>query len=392
MDVAIAADETIEVARTVEEVSALRGVWPAGGLNTDIDFFLAVLKSRHVLRPHVISQKNNGRADSFLIGRLEIKPLVVPLGYKKVPVFAVHCLTLSYDGLLGDTSDESVSKLVDSVLSSLREGDADLACFEYLDHDSNLLRIVREAGGVLQRDLFPTWNDRWSVRLPGSYAGFVAHLPRKTRHNLKRHSKRLQEAFGERITIKRFPGYLDIGTVLADCESIAHSTYQRKLGVGFMNCDETSREMTLAARQDWLRAYILYIDGKPSAFWNGCLWRRTFYAWTTGFDPAYREFCPGMFLLQHLIEDLCQEGGADRIDFGFGTAQYKKDLCDQSRHVATVYLFAPTLRGFELNALRIPEVVGERTARRMLIDTGLLQLTKRLWRRHLEASERDHSD
>ena len=40
MDVAIAADETIEVARTVEEVSALRGVWPAGGLNTDIDFFL----------------------------------------------------------------------------------------------------------------------------------------------------------------------------------------------------------------------------------------------------------------------------------------------------------------------------------------------------------------
>ena len=81
------------------------------------------------MRPHVISQKNNGRADSFLIGRLEIKPLVVPLGYKKVPVFAVHCLTLSYDGLSGDTSDESVSKLVDSVLSSLREGDADLACF-----------------------------------------------------------------------------------------------------------------------------------------------------------------------------------------------------------------------------------------------------------------------
>ena len=388
----IAAGEMIEVAKTVDQVSALRGAWPAGDLNSDIDFYLAVLKSRQIVRPHVSLLRSNGRPASFLVGRLELKPFVLPLGYKKVPLLTVRCLTLGYDGLLGDTSDISVSKLVGSVVSSLRNGDADLAHFEYLDHDSTILRIVRQAGGALQRDLFPTWVDRWSVRLPRSYAEFIGHLSRNTRHNLKRYSKRFQDAFGERITIKQFRGPMNIGTVLSDCEVIARNTYHRGLGVGFMNDDETHRLMTLAAHHAWLRAYILYIDGKPSAFWNGCLYRRTFYTWTTGYDPSYRDFRPGMFLLQRLIEDLCQDGVTDTIDFGLGTAQYKNDLCDQSRRLASIFLFAPTLRGLGLNALRTPLMVGEHAARRLLIETGLLQRTKTLWKRRLEGNKRESSD
>ena len=101
MELPIAAAEMIEVAKTVDEVSALRGDWPAGDLNSDIDFYLAVLKSRQVMRPHVILLRSNERPDSFVVGRLELKPFVVPLGRKKVPLLTVRCLTLGYDGLLG---------------------------------------------------------------------------------------------------------------------------------------------------------------------------------------------------------------------------------------------------------------------------------------------------
>jgi len=385
-------DQIIEIAKTVDDVSELRGDWQAAELNSDIDVFLGFLKSRQVVRPHVTVLSNNGRPDCFLVGRLELKPFVVPLGYKKVPLVTVRCLTLSYGGLLGDPSDDSVSKLVSSVVSSLKKGDADLACFEYLDDDSTMFRIVRQVGGALQRDQFPTWVDRWTVRLPGSFAEFIGRLSRNTRHSLKRYSKRFQDAFGNRITIREFRDPINIETVLADCEVVARNTYHRGLGVGFVNDDETRRLMTLAACRGWLRAYVLYVDGKPSAFWNGCLYRGTFCTWTTGYDPVYGEFRPGMFLLQRLVKDLCQEGLTDTIDFGFGAAQYKKDLCDQCRRQASILLFAPTFRGLGLNALRTPLMAGERASRRLLIATGLLQRTKRLWRTRLEGGQRERSD
>ncbi len=174
-----------------------------------------------------------------------------------MPLVTVRCLTLSYGGLLGDPSDDSVSKLVSSVVSSLKKGDADLACFEYLDDDSTMFRIVRQVGGALQRDQFPTCGlDRWTVRLPGSFAEFIGRLSRNTRHNLKRYSKRFQDAFGNRITIREFRDPINIETVLADCEVVARNTYHRGLGVGFVNDDETRRLMTLAACRGWLRAYV----------------------------------------------------------------------------------------------------------------------------------------
>jgi hypothetical protein len=64
------------------------------------------------------------------------------------------------------------------------------------------------------------------------------------------------------------------------------SNGQRSIGGGFINDAATREEFVLAAKLGMLRAYILYLVGKPSAFLIGTQNLDTFYAHSTGNDPA----------------------------------------------------------------------------------------------------------
>jgi CelD/BcsL family acetyltransferase involved in cellulose biosynthesis len=90
-----------------------------------------------------------------------------------------------------------------------------------------------------------------------------------------------------------------------------------------------------------------------------------------------------MYLLQKLLEDLCNEGSTDEVDFGFGDAQYKRDVCDHEKSQAAVLLFAPSAKGIALNSLRTPLIYATNTARSLLVKTGLQQKIKRAWRRRV---------
>jgi len=141
--------------------------------------------------------------------------------------------------------------------------------------------------------------------------------------------------------------------------------------------------MNLAATHGWLRAHILYTAGKPCAFWNGLVYRRTFFTYTTGYDPDFTDLRPGTFLLQRMFEDLCREKAIDEVDFGFGDAQYKRNWCGGDRPQASLLLFAPTLKGVSLNSLRSPLVGAKCLARGIVARTAALQTIKKHWRDRL---------
>jgi hypothetical protein len=377
---------TIQIARTVDEVSALRTAWQElqWHPNADIDYYLTVLSSRsEVFRPHVIVLNRGGIPQSMLVGRLESRLFDVRLGYKRLPLSTVRCLTFIYGGLLGNDSEENVLALIGSVMGSLKSQEAEMAWFNQLRVDSAAYRLARETVGSLSRDYFPVMNQHWKARLPNTYDAFYRSRSGNTRHNLKRYSKRLQETFRDQLTIKSFRKPCEIEQILADTEVIETKSYHRGLQVGFVNNAETHRLMMLAANRQWLRAYILYIGEKPVAFWNGLLYQGTFFTGTTGFDPAYGDFRPGVFLLQRMFEDLCQNNAAVAVDFGFGDAQYKRDWCDENWEEASLFVFAPTFRGGLLNTLRTPLMAVSHAAQRVLIRTQLLQRVKKLWRNQL---------
>lgn len=381
----MAQDSNIQIAETVEDVAAMRDVWTAMQSHPDADlgFYLTLLNTRpEILRPHVITLNNNGNTRSILVGRIERVRLTVGMGYAKVSLPSARCLTVVGGGLFGDRSDESVSALVSSVERSLTNKEADVAWFHQLDAGSSLYKTVKEAGGLLRRDHFPLFSDHWKVKLPGTYEVFLRQRSSNTRHNLKRYTKRLQALFGAQLSVRKFRDHREIESLMAATEVVAAKTYHRGLNAGFMDDQETRRRMLLYANEGRLRAHILYVGDKPIAFWNGFLYGRTFYTWTTGYDPDYRDARPGLFLLQKVFEDLCEEK-IDEVDFGSGDAQYKRDWCDENRREVSMYLFGPSCRGVSLNVFRTPLLACSEAVRWTLNKTNLLQKAKKLWRSRL---------
>ena len=381
---------SVRVIRSIPELEALRSRWTSWQYhpNCDIDRYLAVLRSRpEIVRPHVIVISRDGAPNLILVGRLERVPLQARIGYKDVYRPSVRSLSVCYGGILGELTNSNLALLVQTLRQSLASGEADVAWFNSLRLDSPLYPLVAEGSSFMCRDHLPEVNLHWLARLPDSYEEFVRRLSSNTRHNLRRYCGRLQKVFGTQLAVRCFHEKKDLDKVLSDTEIIAAKTYQRGLAVGFVNNAEERRLMSLALDHQQLRAYILYIRDTPCAFWNGLVYGKTFFTGTTGSDPSYREYRPGTFLLTKVLEDMCQNGAAENVDFGFGDAQYKRDFCDNHWHEASLYMFSPTLKGLALNIVRTSTTAIDKAGRSVLDRTKLLTGIKRSWRDLLRPDE-----
>jgi CelD/BcsL family acetyltransferase involved in cellulose biosynthesis len=105
----------------------------------------------------------------------------------------------------------------------------------------------------------------------------------------------------------------------------------------------------------WLRGYVLYLDDEPSAFWIGTLSNSVFLSAYLAFNPVNGRYSPGTYPLIRAIEEMCQDPRGmqvARIDFGIGDALYKARFGNQSWLEASVYIYARTIKGLWVNALR----------------------------------------
>lgn len=141
------------------------------------------------------------------------------------------------------------------------------------------------------------------------------------------------------------------------------------------------------ARMGWLRSFVLCLDDRPSTFWIGTLRHEVFVSDYMAFDPAFREYWPGMYLILRVIEILAKEilakdGNypARQIDFGLGDQPYKQLLTRQAVEVALVYIFAPNFRGLTANLLRLSLGRVNYTLKILLGETRWLAIAKRKWR------------
>ncbi len=377
---------SLETVKDVPKISSLREEWQSMTYdpNGDIDFYLTFLDvHRRDTSPYVIVLRKEGRVEAILAGRIELRPIDVPLGYRKLKTPPVRVLTLVHGGMLGEDREDFAVQLVSEVWNSLKRNDADVACFHGIDNSSSLYRVAKKMGSRLTRDFFPVSLPRLRLKLAPTYEEVVQRRSANTRHNLKRYSKRFEKTYAGQIEIRTFRDPHELDSMMADTEIIAKETYVRGLQAGFAVDEQTQRLAALTAEKGWLRAQILYLNGEPCAFWNGFLYKRTFFTWTTGYLAHLSEFRPGMYLLQKMLEDLCKEGGVDDVDFGFGDAQYKRDLCDFKRMQESVLLFAPNTRGIAINLVRTPLMYGTQLARTALVRTGFEQKIKKLWRRRV---------
>lgn len=379
---------SIRVVRTVEEIEQIRDVWSAFQQhpNADIDFYLLVCRTRpEILRPHVIVLYREGRPEAMLVGRLVQGTIDLSIGYGKILKMPARLLAVVCGGLLGNMSSENGEALVAEVSNSLRRHEADAALFNFVRTDSAIYPFILGSPGLMQRDYWPGEQTHWSMKLPTSIEAVYGEMSGDHRKELRRMERKLVSDYSGDVKVRSLREVADLDSIFRDLEEIAKRTYQRGLGAGFADTPEMRQRFRLEAEKGWLRSYVLYVGGRPSAFWVGTSYKGTFHSSFMGYDSAYQRYSPGSVLQIKVLEDLCHDG-IKELDFGLGDAMYKQRFGNCSWQDASAYIFAPTLAATAINAIRIPTMLLEKALRKILEHTKLLAKVKKVWRSRVKQS------
>lgn len=377
----------VQVFRDIEEIELLRRDWMRlqWHPNADIDYYRAVLESMpQGVQPYVLALFREGVAEAILAGRIEKRRMWIQIGYASVPGPKTRELVFVHGGLLGKPGTAECSLLAKAIFNSLRSGEADSMHFNHLRTDSPLYACVDKRG-----ELFSALQTHRALTVPDTEEKFWVRFSAKVRKNLKWQMRRFERNFPYNIRIERMGNTRDLDRLIAEIEHVAAKTYQRGLGAGFNASAAERARLKLKAEKGWLCAWVLYVKSVPCSFWGGTLYHGVFHSDWMGYDPEFRMFSPGMYLILRVIESLCCESReVKRIDFGLGDAEYKRLLSDCEWQDGSPVRFAPNLRGALLNTYWTPLVTVDRIGR-ALLSNSFQQRLKHAWRNFLAEGQKD---
>ncbi|HEY1276815.1 MAG TPA: GNAT family N-acetyltransferase [Thermoleophilaceae bacterium] len=369
------------VARTLDEVERLRPLWDSSevtGPDADLDLFSAVVASSpDVLRPHVVAIERPGASPALAVARLEEGPMDLKVGYRTVARPTLRTLVVVYGGVAGAEDGVDQRALLSELRRPLREGEADLLLLAKLHTDSTFYELAREIAPWPCRDHLPVVLPRTDVAVPDTLDAFLGARSRNTRDNVKRYGKRLERAHGDELEVRSYREPQDLDEALAAMEGVAAKTYQRALGVGFRDEPRQRGILERGAGKGLFRGWVLRVAGTPVAFWHGLVSGGTFYIGSPGYDPDYGNLRVGQYLQMRMMEDLCADPAVQRLDYGFGDAQYKRSFGDRTWSEADVMIFAPRTRALAVNAARTGIAAATRAAKRVLGDERVGALKRR---------------
>ncbi len=385
---------SVKVLRTLPELEDIRRAWESwpGNRDSEMDTYLACLQSIPVtVRPHVVVVERDGKPDAILVGRLDLGHVTCHLGYLRLNLPA-KILCFVYGALRGNPSNENCELIVNSVLKSLSDREADVAYMNFLREDSELCRLAKTRPDALTRDYLRVTQQHYAAALPASVDEFYRGLSSKVRKNQKRQAKKLVDHFSGNVAVRCFREVAEVGDLIKDVGSVASKSYQRGLGVGFFDSAHTREQLRLKAEKGWLEGYVLYLAARPCAFVIGDINGNTFGTDYVGYDPEFASHSPGMYLVMRVIEGFCGGHRVSEVDFGTGHAQYKQVLSNQEWCETSVYIFAPTFKGVGINLVRSVVVGTDQLLKKTLSRTNLLQKVKKAWRGHAKLKEPAQAD
>jgi hypothetical protein len=380
----------VKIARNLAELEPYRSFFDAHHRHAacNLDTLVDERGKEWVARPHVMILCRDSEPAAMVVGRLGPELLQWHIGYKRIGASKARLFRTVTGGILGDLSrPEDCDLLCEAMLGFLRSGEADVAQIGGVRADSRLLTSMEQRPALLSRDHFVEVVPHWRLSLPDSYDEFYKTRSSNTKSNIRQYKNRITKRFGKSLRLERYQSGADLDGLMIEIEGVAAKTYQRGIGVGFSNTPAVRRKWQYAAEHGLFVAYVLYLEGKPSAFWTGTIYKGTFMSEYTGFDPELSYYHPGMFVLVRMIEDFCAEHSVQIIDFGTGDADYKRKFGSETIPEATLHVFAPTLTGARLSLVRNGTMLVSHSARRALGALGVTSRLKSFWRKRLASKD-----
>ena len=375
---------SVVVFRTLEEIESVRWFWTSSCGHRDSDMEVMISAQRNnedVLRPHVLGLYRGETLHALLIGRIVKRRLPFQLGYLHLSSPLVTIMDFPYGALRGDGSPENCEFLIREVMNSLATGEADVALLEHVCVDSALFQCAKGASKFFFRDHFSPIRPHRKRELPNTIEEYRARLSSSERKRFRQIAKKLSNDYPRLVDLVRWSNFADFDRAFKDVSEVAEKTWQHKLGLGGFNSGDGLRaKMLTEAKMGALLIYVLYLAGRPSAFWIGSAYQKTFYSDYMGYDPEFARLSLGTHMLAEVFEDLCLNG-IRAVDFGFSDEDYKRRFGNVMWNETSLHLFPTSLNGLKFSIMRGSTALIGNSMRALLAHTGLLQKVKRVWRR-----------
>lgn len=375
----------IGIIKTFQELEAVRTDWEKWQSHPNNDFaqFKMICHLRpEVESPFVIFIEHNSQPRTLLVGRLEQTQFAPSIGYLKPMKIPMRVMSVLHQGSLGQMDEEAALESVKYVCSLLGSGLADAIEFHYLCEDSPLLMALQlhRSGWFCEKK--PRWSIHWEMNLSMEEPFIECKVKSKHRTRIRKKERELESAFPGKVSWRWMSRFDDIPGLCTRLEEVAAHAYQRGLGTGFLDNEEYRCRLALFGGRGQLRVQLLEIDGKVRAFWFGYLYKGMFHLSETGYDPNLSKYEVGTLIFIRLSDELAKEG-VRKLDFGIGDALYKRRFGDRSWREATVWLFAPTAKGFVLRFTMGLFSAVDKFGRNVIQRIGVLDRLKSRWRSHL---------
>ncbi len=186
------------------------------------------------------------------------------------------------------------------------------------------------------------------IALPATWA----EMEQRLTHNFRRNHRKKRRRLG--ATLARWQPGDDVDAALARLAAL-HQERMETSGRGgnFRKPDYHAFHRRFAARaaaRGWLYLAFLEHEGRAIAARYGFLYRGTYYAYQSGFDPAAYDASPGEILLGMVIEDLIGRGVTE-LNFLRGAQPHKFHWTDRRRETFRIEGWARTPVGHALALL-----------------------------------------
>lgn len=160
------------------------------------------------------------------------------------------------------------------------------------------------------------------LALPGSWDDYLARLPGKDRHELRRKLRRLEREWPEasvrsHASPEGLEGAMDSFVTLHRKSKAGKARFMDARMEGFFR-----RVAAALVARAGLRIWFLERDGAAVASYLCLESDGSVGLYNSGFDPAHAALSPGIVLLAHVIRDAIERGFA-RFDFLRGEEPYK---------------------------------------------------------------------
>lgn len=207
---------------------------------------------------------------------------------------------------------------------------------------SQLDRLDQQFSGFLKSP--PQVYARHYIDMGQGHDGYMAQFSSKTRATLKRKMRKLADADGGTLDIRSYHAPDQLDAFFAAALPLSDQTYQaRLLDAGLPSHAAFRAEADALARADNLRAWILFLGGKPIAYlYLPVVDDVLIYAYL-GYDQAQAQLSPGTVLQMHALEELFAEQRFRYFDFTEGDGAHKALFGTHQAQCATVFLLRPSL-------------------------------------------------